>query len=127
MALSDGELLVIEKPEFLRVLEADERLLVNFLNMISNRSQFLSEKIKFLNFKTIKGKLAYFILQKADAGGEIINTGMTQSDLADFFGVTRPSIARALGEMEEAGYISAKGRIVRILDRTALTTLTSDL
>ncbi|MCU0407851.1 MAG: Crp/Fnr family transcriptional regulator, partial [Bacteroidales bacterium] len=102
MALSDGELLVIEKPEFLRVLEADERLLVNFLNMISNRSQFLSEKIKFLNFKTIKGKLAYFILQKADAGGEIINTGMTQSDLADFFGVTRPSIARALGEMEEA-------------------------
>ncbi|MCU0361945.1 MAG: Crp/Fnr family transcriptional regulator [Bacteroidales bacterium] len=127
MALSDGELLVIEKPEFLRVLEADERLLVNFLNMISNRSQFLSEKIKFLNFKTIKGKLAYFILQKSDAGGEIINTGMTQSDLADFFGVTRPSIARALGEMEEAGYISAKGRIVRILDRSALTTLTSDI
>ncbi|MCU0408684.1 MAG: helix-turn-helix domain-containing protein [Bacteroidales bacterium] len=52
---------------------------------------------------------------------------MTQSDLADFFGVTRPSIARALGEMEEAGYISAKGRIVRILDRSALTTLTSDI
>ncbi|MCU0408920.1 MAG: Crp/Fnr family transcriptional regulator [Bacteroidales bacterium] len=127
MALSDGDLLVIEKPDFLSVLEADERLLVNFLNMISNRSQFLSEKIKFLNFKTIKGKLAYFILQKAEAGGDMINTGMTQTDLAEFFGVTRPSIARALGDMEEAGYISAKGRIIRIIDRTALTTLTSDL
>ncbi len=29
-------------------------ILVNFLDMISNRSQFLSEKIKFLTFKTIK-------------------------------------------------------------------------
>jgi len=47
----------------------DNALLVNFLDMISNRSQFLSEKIKFLNFKTIKGKLVNFIMLKAGKDG----------------------------------------------------------
>ena len=65
VAVSDGELLLIEKPDFLKLLMRNNIVLVNFLDMISNRSQFLSEKIKFLNFKTIKGKLAHYILQKA--------------------------------------------------------------
>ena len=65
IAISNGELLLIEKPYFLRLLMRHDALLVNFLDMISDRSQFLSEKIKFLNFKTIKGKLANWILQKA--------------------------------------------------------------
>ena len=59
LAVSDGELLLIEKSDFLKLLMKNDIILVNFLDMISNRSQFLSEKIKFLNFKTIKGKLAH--------------------------------------------------------------------
>src|SRR5664279_6534483 len=103
IAISDGELLMIEKSDFLRLLMKYDVLLVNFLDMISSRSQFLSEKIKFLNFKTIKGKLAFYILQKSGLNDSIITLGMTQSNLADFFGVTRPSIARALGELEDEG------------------------
>jgi len=126
VAVSDGDLLIIEKSEFLRLLKRNEIILVNFLDMISNRSQFLSEKIKFLNFKTIKGKLAFFILQKAGRDGTSVNIGMTQSDLAEFFGVARPSVARALGDMEEAGYISARGKSIIIIDREGLAGLTID-
>jgi CRP-like cAMP-binding protein len=103
-----------------------DTLLVNFLDMISNRSQFLSEKIKFLNFKTIKGKLANYILQKAGTDGMLVTLGMTQNDLADFFGVARPSVARALGNLEEEGYIEAKGKNIRILDKDGLADLTID-
>jgi CRP/FNR family transcriptional regulator, dissimilatory nitrate respiration regulator len=126
VGVSDGELLIIEKSEFLRLLKRNEIILVNFLDMISNRSQFLSEKIKFLNFKTIKGKLAFFILQKAGKDLTSVSIGMTQSDLAEFFGVARPSVARALGEMEEAGYISARGKNIIIIDREGLASLTRD-
>ena len=84
--------------------------------MISNRSQFLSEKIKFLNFKTIKGKLAHFILQKAENEKTTIILDMTQNDLADFFGVARPSVSRALGELEQEGFIEAAGKNIRILE-----------
>lgn len=126
IATSEGELLLLAKSDFLRLLMKYNKLLVNFLDMISTRSQFLSEKIKFLNFKTIKGKLAFFILQKSGIHGVLVTLGMTQSDLADFFGVARPSIARALRELEDEGYIEAKGKNIKIIDKEGLAELTID-
>ena len=126
VAVSDVELLLIEKPDFLKLLMKRDLILVNFLDVISNRSQFLSEKIKFLNFKTIKGKLAHYILQKAGAEGFTISLDMTQNDLADFFGVARPSVARALKELELEFYIEAKGKKVKIIDKEGLADLTVD-
>ena len=126
IAVSDGELLLIEKPDFLKLLMRNDIILVNFLDMISNRSQFLSEKIKFLNFKTIKGKLAHYILQKAGKEKASIFLDMTQNELADFFGVARPSVARALGELEEEGYLEAKGKNIKIIDKEGLAELTID-
>jgi CRP-like cAMP-binding protein len=126
IAVSDGELLLIEKPDFLKLLKKSDTLLVNFLELISNRSQFLSEKIKFLNFKTIKGKLANYILEKARKESVLVTLGMTQNELADFFGVARPSVARALGDLEKEGYIDAKGKNIRIINRIGLADLTID-
>jgi len=104
----------------------NDKILVNFLNMISNRSQFLSEKIKFLNFKTIKGKLAHYILQKAGKEKSSVLLDMTQNELADYFGVARPSVARALGDLEEEGYLEAKGKNIKIIDKEGLADLTID-
>jgi CRP-like cAMP-binding protein len=101
-------------------------MLVNFLDMISNRSQFLSEKIKFLSFKTIKGKLAHFILQKAGNDLSSVVLGMTQNELAEFFGVARPSVARALHDLEVEGYIEAKSRNIKIIDKRGLSELIID-
>ena len=126
IAQSDGELLVIEKNAFLSLLMRNDRILTNFLDLISNRSQFLSEKIKFLNFKTIKGKLAHYILQSAGSSGNSVTFGMTQSELADYFGVARPSIARALGDMEEEGIIEASGKHIKIVNRKKLSDLIDD-
>jgi CRP-like cAMP-binding protein len=126
VAVTDVEVLLIEKTDFLKLLMRNDIILLNFLNMISNRSQFLSEKIKFLNFKTIKGKLAHFILQRAGKERTSVNLEMTQNDLADFFGVARPSVARALGELEQEGYIIARGRRINILNREGLSDLTAN-
>ena len=126
ISITDTELLVIDKSDFLKLLMSNDKILVNFLDMISNRSQFLSEKIKFLNFRTIKGKLAHYILQKAGKEGTKIKLDVTQNDLADFFGVARPSIARAMGDLEEDGYILASRKDIEILDKNGLGDLTVD-
>jgi CRP/FNR family transcriptional regulator, dissimilatory nitrate respiration regulator len=119
-ATSDTTLVIIEKENFLRLLKTDNNILVNFLDMISNRSQFLSEKIKFLNFKTIKGKLVQFILQRTSLEKPTCRLEMTQAELADYFGVARPSVARALKEMEEENLIVATGKQIRVTDRNKL-------
>jgi CRP-like cAMP-binding protein len=124
IAVSDSEILVIEKGEFLRLLMKNDKVLINFLDMISNRSQFLSEKIKFLNFKTIKSKLAQYILKLAGNDKLYVKMDKTQNDLADYFGVARPSVARAINDLEENSLIKADGKTIRILDREGLIRLT---
>jgi CRP/FNR family transcriptional regulator, dissimilatory nitrate respiration regulator len=124
IAVSETELLLIDKPEFIKFLKCNDKILANFLDIISNRSQFLSEKIKFLNFKTIRGKLAQYILQSAGADKYEITIGMTQNEIAEYFGVARPSIGRVLSELENEGIILTKGKTIIILDKKKLTELT---
>jgi CRP-like cAMP-binding protein len=126
IAVTDTEILVIDKNDFLKLMMRNDTILVNFLNIISGRSQFLSEKIKFLNFRTIKGKLAQYILKRDEPGRNIVRLDRTQNDLADYFGVARPSVARAIGEMEKDGLIKAEGKNITITDRKGLADLTLD-
>jgi CRP/FNR family transcriptional regulator, dissimilatory nitrate respiration regulator len=125
VAISDTTIMKIEKNDFLKLLRDNDRILTNFLDMISNRSQFLSEKIKFLNFKTIRGKLAQFILQRTTSDKVSFRLAMNQADLADYFGIARPSLARALKELEDERMIEATGKIIRVIDRKKLADLTS--
>jgi CRP-like cAMP-binding protein len=124
-AVQDTRLMIIDKKDFLKLLSQNPTILVNFLDMISNRSQFLSDKIKFLNFKTIKSKLAQYILELAGNKPDI-RLDRTQHDLANYFGVARPSVARALGDLEEQGIIETSGKNIKILKRQILAELTND-
>lgn len=126
IAVTETELLVILRSDLLKLLMKNDRVLINYLDMISNRSQFLSEKIRFLNFKTIRKKLAHYLLKKTGKGEQYLILDSTQSDLADLFGVTRPSVNRELRRLEEEGIIEAKGRRISILQRQKLLSLIAD-
>ncbi len=118
-ATEHSELLFIEKNVFLELLQKNKSLLENFLSMMSDRGKFLSEKIGFLAFKTIKNKLADFILQKAREQKQTsIVLTETQQELAYYFGVARPSLARCLKLLEEEGAILSfpKNIIIRDLE-----------
>jgi CRP-like cAMP-binding protein len=108
----------------MKLMQENLRILQNYLNNVSQRAQFLSEKIKFLSFKTIKGKIAQYIL-KLNAGrtNDTVEMPLTQQALAEMFGVTRPALARALGEMASEGILEVDRRIIRILDRRKLMDL----
>ena len=104
-AVIETELLVVHRSEFIKLLQSDIRILNNFLNAISNRSQFLSNKIRLLSFSTIKSKFAQYILELAKDNLYIVELKQTQQQLAELFGVTRPSFARIIGEMQTEGLI----------------------
>lgn len=123
MANEKTRILYIPKFDFMKMLQGDIRILQNFLNVISSQSQMLANKLKFLSFKTIKGKIAQYILSQAGPDKTMIEMPMTQNDLAEQFGVARPSLARAMGEMAEEGIISVDRKVVRILDRRRLMSI----
>ena len=126
IAATDTELFIISKDGLLKILKDNEKVLANFLDMVSNRSQFLSEKIRFLNFKTIKGKLAQYILERAGDKNNFVRMEMTHNELAVFFGVARPSVSRTIKELEDEGSLEVKGKDIKILDRNKLLWITRD-
>jgi len=121
-AAADVMVLSIPRDRFLGILQESEKVLVNFINILSSRSQFLSSKIKFLSFTSIKGKLAQYLLDLSrQKGSNTVALPHSQSQLAELFGVTRPSIGRAIGELKQDGIIRAEGKKAEILDFNGLT------
>ncbi|QIA06616.1 Crp/Fnr family transcriptional regulator [Draconibacterium halophilum] len=114
------ELLAIPVVEFLKLLQLNTRLLRNYLNSISTRAQFLSQKLHFLSFKTIKEKVAHFLLQQAGDLYHSFELKNTQQQLAEMFGVTRPSLARVLGDMQNENLIKIEKKTVTLLDKQGL-------
>jgi len=120
----DVELLSIPRDRFLIMLQQSEQVLVNFVNIVSSRGQFLSNKIKFLSFTTIKGKLAQYLLDLSVQNGSMrFSLPHSQSQLSELFGVARPSIGRAIGELNREGIIRTEGKQVLIPDPDRLLDL----
>ena len=122
-ATSDCQLVSIPKDEFVKLLQMNALILNNYLNTISTRAQFLSQKLKFLSFKTIKQKIAHYLLELAGDRLQTVEIAQSQGQLAEMFGVTRPSLARTLGEMCQEGLIETDRRYIKILDKNRMNQL----
>jgi len=116
IANTDCKLLVISKPDFLHIPQENQKILINYLNMISNKAQFLSTRLNILSLKDLRSKIAHYLLQQTQ-NGRVINFTMpqNQSKLADFLGVARPSLARALKQLVSDGIIETNRNDVKIL------------
>ncbi len=119
--LVDSKILFIPKVEVIHLLQSNEIILSNFLTAISNRAQFLTRKLWFLSFKTIKEKVAHYLLNlsKSETRTTIV-LPKSHQELAELFGVTRPSLARVFSEMQDEGIILVNRREIAIIDRKKL-------
>jgi len=122
-SLSDGRLLMIAKKDFTQMLSKDPRVLNNYLNIVSAKAQFLTQKITFLSFRTIKEKIAFFLLQRLKNDSSLVKINQSQTELSGLMGVARPSLARKISEMESAGIIKWERSQVLVLDPKGLNSI----
>lgn len=114
---------VIEKSVWLAEMMHNEQLLTNFLRLNSNMTVFLSNKVQMMSIKSLKGKLSLYILENTSPEKNSFLMKRTQTQLAEYFGVQRPSLARTLGEMIGEGIITLYKRELTVLDRRRLENL----
>ncbi|MFZ4456020.1 MAG: Crp/Fnr family transcriptional regulator [Bacteroidales bacterium] len=125
VAQKESEILFIRKEVFLEILQRNKQVLHNFLTFISNRSKFLTDKIHFLTFRTIKSKISDFLLKRSNqVNSLVVILDQTQQELADMFGVARPSLARTFKEMENEGLILIERKKITLVDLPKLKKLT---
>ena len=107
-AKDEAEILYVERKEFLKLLFSQEKILENFLNEISNKTQLLTSKIwNSFNNKTIKKKFCDYVKKnQKDNLFSIQNLGA----LAEFFGVERPSLSRVLSDFVKDEKLERIGR-----------------
>jgi len=118
--------LLLPKSSVIRLMQLEKTFLENFLNHISDRAQFLSDKLKFLSFQSIRGKVAHYFLQLSQkTGSDTIVPGISHEELAAFFGVARPSLTRVIRELDRENIIRATGKTIRILDQSRLAAMIS--
>jgi len=122
---TQAKILIIYKSDLLQLFNLNRKILENYLKIISNRFIVVTKKLKFLSLKTIKGKLANYILslERKHKGKQQFSMGKTQEQLAEYFGVTRPSLARTIGEMQNDGFFEITRKEIKILDKNALIEL----
>ncbi len=122
-SLEEVEILRIPKDEVIRLMTSRPDFMQQFLTHNANRTQFLTNRLQLLSIKTIKGKIAHFLLEQANEEGKTFTLNRNQTELADFFGVARPSLARSLSEMVQEGLISIKNKEYTVLNAKGLREL----
>jgi CRP-like cAMP-binding protein len=120
IAMQPSVFYLIEKNVWLAEMMKNERLLTNFLKLNSNMTVFLSNKVQMMSIKSLKGKLSLYILENTTAQQPSFVMKRTQTQLAEYFGVQRPSLARTIGEMIEEGLIAMQKKTLTVVDRKKL-------
>ena len=125
-ATEPTKLLLVEKQDLLELFTSNRNILKNFLDLISDRAQFLSQRIRMLSLRGLKAKVALYLLEIMKESGDVaFRIPQTQNEMAEMFGTTRPSVGRIFRELHNEGFIEAKGKQIRILDQSGLSSLIS--
>lgn len=125
IANTDVRFLVIPKGELLKLFQINAIVLQHFLTMISTRAQFLSEKLRFHSFKSLRAKLAFYLINEAQQQ-DSFKLRHSQNELAELFGVARPSVGRIFMQLQEDGVIDIRYKQVSIINRQLLIDICSE-
>jgi len=116
------EVIVFSRDTLLSIFQQNKKVLLNFLNLNSTYAKRLSDKLYFLSFKTIRQKIANYLLKLPEVNGAVV-LDRSQNSLAEYFGVTRPSLSRELANMQQDGLIKMSKKHIEILDKSRIDSI----
>lgn len=101
--------------------EFGNQLRVNLLHELSARYWALNRKVRYLSERSLRGRIALFLLDAAhDQGGPTFTLPMTREAMASLLGVNRSALSRELSRMEKDGLLAVYRGSFRLLDREGL-------
>lgn len=109
IAASDCSIRLISREAMLRILKADQRVMQNYLRVISDHSMFLSNRLVEFALQTLSSRIVSYI----ESNGPITNLQET----AFILGVARPSLSRAVSQLV------AQGTLVKTAQGYTLSTI----
>lgn len=121
VALEPSELFVVQRRDFLRLLERDPALAVRLIEFLCERLRWVSERMEEATLLPLDARLARRLVMLAeDYGAEI---AVTQQELASFVGAARESVNRQLQDWQQAGLVALGRSRITVRDARRLASL----
>ena len=103
--------------ELKHLIDSNERIRMNFIQLLSSINVFLTQKLRMLSLLTVREKVAYFLMKVAkEQQSCTIKLSNTRQEIADTFGIQKFSLLRCLSEFEDNGAIKIDGKQITILN-----------
>ena len=115
IAMTDCVTMRVEKPELMRVLQAEPEFSQMFISHILARSARIEEDLVDQLFNSTEKRLARVLLLLANFGKEgrpePIATKISQETLAEMIGTTRSRVSHFMNKFRDLGFIEYNGQL----------------
>ncbi|MBC5627821.1 Crp/Fnr family transcriptional regulator [Clostridium sp. NSJ-6] len=116
IAKSNCKIIFINKKEIMKLCSSNERILENFVTLLSDKVIMLNKKVKSTSLKSVKHKVVDYILEKSNvANSNVIMINESKEDIAAYLGIPRPSLSRELIKLRDENIIDFDRNSITIL------------
>ena len=133
-AVTNSRILYIPKSVLIPMLKKNYFLNQNFIRLLSDKVQVQNERITLLSQKTLRQKIAFYLLEQYKKqlphSGTLrkrirediatVELPVSKEIVSKLLAMPRPSFSRELINMEKDGLIKVEGRNIRIIDLAEL-------
>lgn len=121
VTLQDSQILFISKDNIIKLCTLNSVFLNNFMQLLSNRILTLSKGLKDISHQTIREKISNYLLNEYKKQNNLkIRVNYSRQEMADYFGIARPSLSRELVNMKKDGLIEFRKKTITILNLDSL-------
>lgn len=114
---SKSKVMFISTQNIINLCMKNEIFLKNYLRSISNKTLYLSDKLKNISYETIRKKVINYILNEyKNQESLIITLNISRKEMAELFGVTRPALSNEFINMKKDGLIEYNQNTITIND-----------
>jgi CRP-like cAMP-binding protein len=117
VAKSDVVVLHMQRELILELCQNNMSFLIELIKAISDKTIILTDKIKSISLKTIRQCIIDYLkyeyhIQK----NNVIKLDMSKKEMAERFGIQRPSLCRELNKMKKDGLVEYDAKSITIKD-----------
>lgn len=95
-----------------------QMVMQNLLQIFATKALHLNARLQIVIGGSLREKIARYLISQERSKPQTCLRN--REELADFLGVTRPSLSRELSKMAQEGLIDISGRMIRVLDSEQL-------
>jgi len=111
-------LYAVPADDLLRLASECPELALALLRDFADRLDHLTNLVEDLSLRTVRGRLARFLLEQAEAGA--VTRHWTQGEIAAHLGTVRDMVGRTLRSFADAGLVRLERQRIVLLDREGL-------